>query len=127
MTPIRRALLSVSDKTGLVEFARGLAARDEEASFPPRLVLHLERYDVLRYGENPHQRAALYHYEGVPGPLGGRLLQGKPLSYNNVLDLTAAWQAARDFPEPPTAMRAGICASVKSGYNTRSLAFSGRQ
>ncbi|MCS7177987.1 MAG: bifunctional phosphoribosylaminoimidazolecarboxamide formyltransferase/IMP cyclohydrolase [Anaerolineae bacterium] len=77
---------------------RGFAGVEER--FPSRLTLHLTRYDVLRYGENPHQQAALYHFPGVAGPLGGQLLQGKPLSYNNILDLAAAWQAAQEFPEP---------------------------
>jgi phosphoribosylaminoimidazolecarboxamide formyltransferase/IMP cyclohydrolase len=53
----------------------------------------------MRYGENPHQVAGLYAQEGL-GPLGGKLLQGKPLSYNNVLDLDAAWSAALSFEEP---------------------------
>jgi phosphoribosylaminoimidazolecarboxamide formyltransferase/IMP cyclohydrolase len=54
----------------------------------------------LRYGENPHQQAALYGLSGVEGPLGGELLQGKPLSYNNLLDLDAAWRAAAAFERP---------------------------
>jgi phosphoribosylaminoimidazolecarboxamide formyltransferase/IMP cyclohydrolase len=53
----------------------------------------------MRYGENPHQAAALYAVEGV-GPLGGRLLQGNALSYNNRLDLDAAWAATAGFDEP---------------------------
>ena len=55
---------------------------------------------VLRYGENPHQSAALYGYEPGAGPLGGMVLQGKPLSYNNLLDLDAAWRAAVSFDRP---------------------------
>jgi phosphoribosylaminoimidazolecarboxamide formyltransferase/IMP cyclohydrolase len=51
----------------------------------------------LRYGENPHQAAALYGYTPSSGPLGGRLLQGKELSYNNLLDLDAAWRAVVSF------------------------------
>ncbi len=54
----------------------------------------------LRYGENPHQRATLYGFVPDEGPLGGRLLQGKPLSYNNLLDLDAAWRAAVAFARP---------------------------
>ena len=77
---------------------RGFAG--EEDFFPTHLTLHLEREQLLRYGENPHQQAALYCLPGVQGPLGGRLLQGKPLSYNNLLDLDAAWRAACDFPDP---------------------------
>jgi phosphoribosylaminoimidazolecarboxamide formyltransferase/IMP cyclohydrolase len=55
---------------------------------------------VLRYGENPHQAAALYGYEPGAGPLGGIALHGKPLSYNNLLDLDAAWRAAASFERP---------------------------
>lgn len=70
-----------------------------EAGLPPRLELSLPLVQAMRYGENPHQRAALYCANGS-GPLGGTLLQGKPLSYNNVLDLDAAWRAARSFDAP---------------------------
>jgi phosphoribosylaminoimidazolecarboxamide formyltransferase / IMP cyclohydrolase len=64
--------------------------------------LNLTAYAVqkLRYGENPHQSATLYSYEPGVGPLGGRVLQGKELSYNNLLDLDAAWKAAVRFEEP---------------------------
>ena len=54
----------------------------------------------LRYGENPHQGAALLTWEPGTGPLGGQLLQGKPLSYNNLLDLDAAWRAVSRLPQP---------------------------
>jgi phosphoribosylaminoimidazolecarboxamide formyltransferase/IMP cyclohydrolase len=54
----------------------------------------------LRYGENPHQQAVLYAWELDEGPLGGTLLQGKPLSYNNLLDLDAAWRAVVSFERP---------------------------
>jgi phosphoribosylaminoimidazolecarboxamide formyltransferase/IMP cyclohydrolase len=54
----------------------------------------------LRYGENPHQEATYYSEESGGGPLGGKLLQGKALSYNNLLDLDAAWRAAIGFEEP---------------------------
>jgi phosphoribosylaminoimidazolecarboxamide formyltransferase / IMP cyclohydrolase len=54
----------------------------------------------MRYGENPHQSAMLYSYDPQKGPLGGRLLQGKPLSYNNILDLDAAWRAAISYQKP---------------------------
>lgn len=62
-------------------------------------VLSLQAYPIqsLRYGENPHQSAEVYGYQPGAGPLGGRLLQGKPLSYNNLLDLDAAWRAAVSF------------------------------
>ncbi len=54
----------------------------------------------LRYGENPHQAASFYASQPGGTPLAGRLLQGKPLSYNNLLDLDAAWRAVLPFDEP---------------------------
>ena len=54
----------------------------------------------LRYGENPHQQATLYSFRSGDGPLGGRVLQGKELSYNNLLDLDAAWKAIVRFDRP---------------------------
>ncbi len=63
--------------------------------------LHLRNDQTLRYGENPHQAATLFSLGDAPaGPLGGALLQGKELSYNNLLDLDAAWNAARQFEGP---------------------------
>jgi phosphoribosylaminoimidazolecarboxamide formyltransferase/IMP cyclohydrolase len=63
------------------------------------LDLTLYPVQTLRYGENPHQAAALYAYSPNTGPLGGRVLQGKELSYNNLLDLDAAWRTAVSFDE----------------------------
>jgi phosphoribosylaminoimidazolecarboxamide formyltransferase/IMP cyclohydrolase len=70
--------------------------------FSGSTALHLTAYPVqtLRYGENPHQSATLYSYDPDGGPLGGRLLQGKELSYNNLLDLDAAWKGAISFHRP---------------------------
>lgn len=64
--------------------------------------LQLTAYPVqrLRYGENPHQAAVLYAFAPGAGPLGGRLLQGKELSYTNLIDLDAAWKAALGFAAP---------------------------
>ncbi len=53
----------------------------------------------LRYGENPHQTAALLGFKAGDGPLGGKVLHGKELSYNNLLDLDAAWRAVVGFEE----------------------------
>ncbi|MGD9101773.1 MAG: bifunctional phosphoribosylaminoimidazolecarboxamide formyltransferase/IMP cyclohydrolase, partial [Anaerolineae bacterium] len=72
----------------------------DEDPLPASWTANLGKLNDLRYGENPHQRAALYAAPGVDGPLGGKLLQGKPLSYNNLLDLDAAWRAAEDFQRP---------------------------
>jgi phosphoribosylaminoimidazolecarboxamide formyltransferase/IMP cyclohydrolase len=58
---------------------------------PPALSLGLIRMESLRYGENPHQRAAMYRQPLSPGPFGGaEVLQGKEMSYNNWLDAEAA-------------------------------------
>jgi phosphoribosylaminoimidazolecarboxamide formyltransferase/IMP cyclohydrolase len=73
---------------------------DGEDLLPEQLVLGLGKLTDLRYGENPHQRAALYARPGTTGPLGGELIQGKPLSYNNLLDLDAAWRAVVAFERP---------------------------
>ncbi len=67
-------------------------------SAPVHVVGH--RIQSLRYGENPHQAAALYSLTPGAGPLGGRVLQGKELSYNNLLDLDGAWRVAISYAEP---------------------------
>jgi phosphoribosylaminoimidazolecarboxamide formyltransferase/IMP cyclohydrolase len=75
-----------------------------EERLPPRLQLDLFKRKDLRYGENPHQRAAFYTVGAAEGPLGGTLLQGKELSYNNILDLDAAWHLVSDFAAPTLAI-----------------------
>jgi phosphoribosylaminoimidazolecarboxamide formyltransferase / IMP cyclohydrolase len=72
------------------------------AALPRRLLLAWEQRQAMRYGENPHQQAALYVPEGEPvsGLARARQLQGKELSYNNLADLDAAWQLAREFERP---------------------------
>jgi phosphoribosylaminoimidazolecarboxamide formyltransferase/IMP cyclohydrolase len=77
----------------------GYFAAETDGPLPEALSFTLPQIQALRYGENPHQQAALYGQPGV-GPLGGDLLQGKPLSYNNLLDIDAAWAAAVDFDAP---------------------------
>ncbi|MBX6377036.1 MAG: bifunctional phosphoribosylaminoimidazolecarboxamide formyltransferase/IMP cyclohydrolase [Clostridia bacterium] len=69
---------------------------------PEELVLPFRRVGVLRYGENPHQRAALYRDPllGRPSLASAELLQGKELSYNNLQDADAAWRAVLEFDEP---------------------------
>ena len=67
--------------------------------FPEKLTVVFERVDVLRYGENPHQQAALYRNDlRAPASLAAaEQLQGKALSYNNLLDLEAALGVAQDL------------------------------
>ncbi len=81
-------------------FDSTLTVSDIGSEWPQSLTLSLHRLQALRYGENPHQSAALYGTVPEAGPLGGELLQGKALSYNNLLDLDAAWRAALSYAEP---------------------------
>ncbi|MDD4381626.1 MAG: bifunctional phosphoribosylaminoimidazolecarboxamide formyltransferase/IMP cyclohydrolase, partial [Atopobiaceae bacterium] len=77
-------------------------AADDEPIFPERLTLSFTKQQDLRYGENPHQSAAFYRDPAAtPHSLAAATqLQGKPLSYNNLLDTDAAWAAVREFDEP---------------------------
>ncbi|HXE74445.1 MAG TPA: bifunctional phosphoribosylaminoimidazolecarboxamide formyltransferase/IMP cyclohydrolase [Candidatus Xenobia bacterium] len=74
-------------------------ARRPAEGFPAFLAQPATKVMDLRYGENPHQRAALYRVNGG-GVANARQLQGKELSYNNLLDLDAAWDLASEFTEP---------------------------
>jgi phosphoribosylaminoimidazolecarboxamide formyltransferase/IMP cyclohydrolase len=67
---------------------------------PETLSLGLVKSTTLRYGENPHQQAGYYTPLPDQLPLNGQLLAGKPLSYNNILDLDAAWRAVESFEVP---------------------------
>ncbi|MEV4628972.1 bifunctional phosphoribosylaminoimidazolecarboxamide formyltransferase/IMP cyclohydrolase [Micromonospora sp. NPDC049523] len=81
-------------------FAQDLAS---ERDWPDFSGLALRRGATLRYGENPHQRAAIYLDPAVPAGLAqARQLHGKEMSYNNYVDADAAWRAANDFgPDLP--------------------------
>ncbi|MGH2724667.1 MAG: bifunctional phosphoribosylaminoimidazolecarboxamide formyltransferase/IMP cyclohydrolase [Actinomycetota bacterium] len=71
--------------------SRWFGGRAGEDPMGPSTTVGLERIAPLRYGENPHQRAALYRELLAPGPLGGaEVLQGKEMSFNNWLDAEAA-------------------------------------
>src|SRR5207253_7387785 len=76
-----------------------------EAGWPRVAGALWQRADVLRYGENPHQRAALYTRPGAAeGIAVAELLHGKAMSYNNYVDADAARRAAYDFGEPCVAI-----------------------
>lgn len=74
--------------------------------FPETLRLSFRKAFDLRYGENPHQKAALYSDGSGKGVANGKQLQGKELSYNNIVDLQAAWDLAQEFEGP-------VCAIIK--------------
>lgn len=70
-------------------------------TLPLQLNLHLEQRAKLRYGENPHQSAYAYQLkDSQKGILSARLLQGKPLSFNNIIDADAAYHAVKEFKDP---------------------------
>jgi phosphoribosylaminoimidazolecarboxamide formyltransferase/IMP cyclohydrolase len=68
------------------------------------LRLSFRKASDLRYGENPHQKAALYGDSSGKGVANAKQLQGKELSYNNIVDLEAAWDLAQEFKEPVVAI-----------------------
>ena len=76
--------------------------------FPEEMTVALKKIQGLSYGENPHQQAAFYREEvigrGEPGIASAEQLSGKPLSYNNILDIDGALRAACDFSAPTIAI-----------------------
>ena len=83
-----------------------VAPSDEGTGFPAWIGATWERAEVLRYGENPHQRAALYVTQHTPNPglAQAEQLSGKEMSYNNYVDADAARRAAYDHSEPAVAI-----------------------
>lgn len=71
------------------------------AEVPERMVVSFDRISTLRYGENPHQEAALYAEQGQAGWWRtAEQLQGKEMSFNNYLDSEAAWRLVNEFADP---------------------------
>jgi phosphoribosylaminoimidazolecarboxamide formyltransferase/IMP cyclohydrolase len=93
------------------------------SAFPPTLLIAYSKQADLRYGENPHQAAALYGDGSGAGVAGAQQLQGKELSYNNLVDLDAAWELVQEFDQPAVAIikhsnpaGVAIAASVVEAY-----------
>src|SRR5437867_4676917 len=79
----------------------GRFTSDAGVMFPDELTLSLRKVRDLRYGENPHQHAAFYALRGEDGAMTAmQQLHGKATSFNNMLDVNAAWRIATDFPQP---------------------------
>lgn len=97
---------TASYDAAIAGYFEGLDSEDE--GLPPALNLALLQKSSLRYGENPHQRAALYQPWFMPaaGLVSARQHQGKELSFNNYLDLESAWNLAGEFEDP-------FCAIIK--------------
>ncbi len=93
---------------------------------PERMVIPLERHDSLRYGENPHQAAAVYSRVGsAPWWQRAVQLQGKAMSFNNYADAEAAWRLAASFADPAAvvvkhtnACGAAVCDSIAGAFRT---------
>jgi phosphoribosylaminoimidazolecarboxamide formyltransferase/IMP cyclohydrolase len=101
-TTIASTLGTISVKTDDGEsFARAAADPD---GLSPSLSVSLDRVRVLRYGENPHQRAAWYADSPARGFGAVKIRQGKELSYTNLLDLDAAARLVLEFDEPAAAV-----------------------
>ena len=80
-------------------------AKSAGVTFPDELTLSLRKVRDLRYGENPHQQAAFYAIHGESGAMTAmEQLHGKAASFNNMLDINAAWRIVSDFPQPTVAI-----------------------
>ena len=84
----------------IAEYLDGIVRQDD--SLPPTIDLHLKQKQILRYGENPHQKAALYitARPAAPSVAFAEQLHGKELSYINLLDADAALAAVNELPGP---------------------------
>jgi phosphoribosylaminoimidazolecarboxamide formyltransferase / IMP cyclohydrolase len=94
---------AISEYFSQVEAKEGAySVAEADDAFPYRLSLNFEKVQDLRYGENPHQRAAFYSDLGstLYSVAAARKLQGKELSFNNILDLDAAWRLVTELPDP---------------------------
>jgi phosphoribosylaminoimidazolecarboxamide formyltransferase/IMP cyclohydrolase len=96
----RKAFLCTARYDG--QIGQHLSRTASDSAFPPNVFMDFEKISDLRYGENPHQRASFYRWGGQPphGLAAARQLQGKELSYNNIVDLQAAWDLIHEFSDP---------------------------
>jgi len=100
----------------IAEWMAGESMSDE--AFGERMILSGQRRQALRYGENPHQKAALYAGGPArPGVASAEQIQGKPLSYNNLNDTDAAFELAAEFTDPTIAIikHANPCGVASAG------------
>ncbi len=106
LSPAQRQDLQAKAFAHTAAYDAGIAAyfaKQRGQPFPASLAMAWEKRADLRYGENPHQHAALYAKAGTrsdPSLVDARFLQGKELSYNNLLDLESALACVKEFDEP---------------------------
>src|SRR3954452_2425602 len=108
-TLTQRKLLAARAFADIAEYdvavANWCATTLAPAEWPDFAGLALRRDTPLRYGENPHQRAAVYLDPAAPAGLAqAEQLHGKEMSYNNYVDADAAWRSVHDFAEPAVAI-----------------------
>jgi phosphoribosylaminoimidazolecarboxamide formyltransferase/IMP cyclohydrolase len=116
-----------------VSSSSSFSSEPGETAWPDELPLGLRKVRELRYGENPQQRAAFYAQAQpnleLAGLAAARQLQGKPLSYNNILDADAAWAVSRDYPPTTVAIikHTNPCGLAQAGeaHTAYELALSG--
>ena len=98
--------VKVFEKTSKYDAAIYNFFTNGEDAFPANLSLSFRKIQDLRYGENPHQKAAFYRDESSEdaGVAGAAQLHGKELSFNNIIDLNAALEIVREFEEPAAAI-----------------------
>ena len=91
--------------TAIATYLTNIGSQPED-EFAENLTLRFKKDRTLRYGENPHQRAAFYRTETTPGPSAAwaNQLSGQPLSFNNLLDLEAALEIVKNFSTPACAI-----------------------
>ncbi|NOZ02288.1 MAG: bifunctional phosphoribosylaminoimidazolecarboxamide formyltransferase/IMP cyclohydrolase [Deltaproteobacteria bacterium] len=102
----RRLMVKVFATTAAYDAAvAGYLGRGEDGALPDVFVMAGLKAKDLRYGENPHQKAAVYLPPGpTHGIVGAMQRQGKALSYNNLVDMEAAWALIREFDPPAVAI-----------------------
>jgi len=105
------AIASTLERITINSTADSFQLQPEKAVFPPTLRFTFQKTLDLRYGENPHQKAAMYSDGSGIGVANARQLQGKELSFNNIVDLQAAWDLAQEFDEP--GFSTPVCAIIK--------------
>jgi len=105
---------AISNYLGLLS-----AGRSDKRKFPDTFSFQFAKAQDLRYGENPHQKAAFYREKNplLSAISNARQLQGKELSYNNIMDSDAAWQIVSDLPLPGVVIikHANPCGAATSG------------
>jgi phosphoribosylaminoimidazolecarboxamide formyltransferase/IMP cyclohydrolase len=101
----QKAFATISGYDAAIAEWLNLESGIKNLEYPEQLHITATLANTLRYGENPHQSAALYVQNPVAGTLAGaKQLQGKELSYNNLNDTDAAWQLVNEFETPAVAI-----------------------